>query len=73
VTLPQRLPKWWRPIQEEFPDWRGWAGEDDRYYARLPGTKPLVVVNGATPEELRNEIIAKQQEREQEEGSTTGE
>jgi hypothetical protein len=59
VTLPERVPKWW-PYQAEFPDWRVWRGEDQRYYARLPGTDPLVIVRGQDPASLRDEIIREQ-------------
>jgi hypothetical protein len=53
--LEYRVPKWW-PYQEQFPQWRVWRGENKRYYARLPGTDPLVVVHGQDADELRDEI-----------------
>jgi hypothetical protein len=56
VILPERVPNWW-PYQGEFPEWRVWKGETKLYYARLPGTEPLVIVNGEDAEKLRDEII----------------
>jgi hypothetical protein len=53
--LPERVPKWWS-YQAEFPDWRVWRGEDQRYYARLPRTNPLVIVHGEDPADLRERI-----------------
>jgi hypothetical protein len=53
---PERAPRWW-PYQDEFPDWRVWQGQNKRYYARLPETKPLVIVNAADAQRLRDEII----------------
>jgi hypothetical protein len=54
--MPERVPGWW-PYQAEFPDWRVWKGEDQRYYARLPGTKPLVIVHGNDAADLRDQIL----------------
>jgi hypothetical protein len=54
--LEYRVPKWWRPYQGQFPHWRVWRGQDKRFYARLPGTDPLVIVHGRDAEELRDEI-----------------
>lgn len=59
AMLPERVPKWW-PYQDEFPDWRVWKGENKVYYARLPGTEPLVIVNAGDAEKLRDEIIREQ-------------
>lgn len=56
MTLPERVPKWWT-YQDEFPGWRVWKAENQRYYARLPGTEPLVIVHGEDPVSLRDEII----------------
>jgi hypothetical protein len=53
--LEYRVPKWW-PYQEQFPQWRVWRGENKRYYARLPGTDPLLVVHGQDADELHDEI-----------------
>jgi hypothetical protein len=56
VTLPKRVPRWW-PYQDEFPDWRVWKGEGQRYHARLPGTRPLIIVRGEDPASLRDAIL----------------
>lgn len=53
--LPYR--PWWQPYQDQLPEWRVWRGDNKRFYARLPGTDPLVIVNGQDAEELRDEII----------------
>jgi hypothetical protein len=54
--LEYRVPKWWQRYHAQFPDWRVWRGENKRFYARLPGTSPLLVVHGRDAEELRDEI-----------------
>lgn len=56
MSIPQRVPKWW-PYHNEFPDWRVHKGENQLYYARLPGTDPLVIIHAANTEALRDEII----------------
>jgi hypothetical protein len=61
VDLPYRVPKWW-PYQDEFPDWRVWQGMNKLYYARLPGTHPLVIVHGEDAAKLRDEIMRAEQE-----------
>jgi hypothetical protein len=53
---PERAPRWW-PYQDEFPDWRVWQGQNKRYYARLPGTEPLLIVNAEDAQKLRDEIV----------------
>jgi len=56
-SLPQRAPKWWQPYQNEFPAWRVWRGDNKLFYARLPGSDPLVIVHGENPESLLDGII----------------
>lgn len=62
VSLPERVPKWWKPYQDEFPDWRVHQGENKRLYARLPGTDPLVIVHAGDADALRAEIIREKAE-----------
>lgn len=66
MSIPQRVPKWWKPYAAEFPDWRVHKGENLRYYARLPGTDPLVIVHAEDAVKLREEIIRTQAKSEQE-------
>jgi hypothetical protein len=56
MSMPQRVPKWW-PHQAEFPDWQVWRGNNRLYYARLPGTSPLLIVRGEDATDLRDQII----------------
>jgi hypothetical protein len=65
MSIPHRVPKWW-PYQGEFPDWRVHKGENQLYYARLPGTDPLVIVHAENAAELRDEIVRAAGELEQE-------
>jgi hypothetical protein len=58
-----RPPRWW-PHYDEFPDWRLWRGENHLLYARLPGTKPLVIVHGTDVAELRDRIAGETARRE---------
>ena len=51
-----RVPVWWKCYQDEFPEWRAHKGTDQLYYARLPGTDPLAVVRGESPDDLRDQI-----------------
>jgi hypothetical protein len=53
--LEYRVPKWW-PYQQQFPEWRVWRGDNKHYYARLPGTDPLIIVHGQDADELRDQI-----------------
>jgi hypothetical protein len=69
MSIPQRVPKWWKPYADEFPDWRVHKGENRLYYARLPGTNPLVIVHAADAAALRNEIARAQSQLEQEQPS----
>jgi hypothetical protein len=57
MNVPQRVPKWWLPHLDEFPDWQVWRGTNRLYYARRPGTVPLVIVHGEDPADLRDQII----------------
>jgi hypothetical protein len=50
-----RPPRWW-PYRDEFPEWRLWRGDNQRFYARLPGTSPLVVVSGKDVADLRDQV-----------------
>jgi hypothetical protein len=57
MSVQYRPPNWW-PYQSEFPDWRLWQGDNKLFYARLPGTSPLVIVRAADVTGLRDEIIS---------------
>jgi hypothetical protein len=65
MSIPCRVPKWW-PYQDQFPQWRVHKGENQLYYARLPGTDPLVIVHAADTGGLREQIIRTQAELERE-------
>jgi hypothetical protein len=65
MSIPCRVPKWW-PYQNEFPQWRVHKGENKLYYARLPGTDPMLIVHAADADALRDEIIRTQANPEQE-------
>jgi hypothetical protein len=51
------VPIWWKPYAVEHPRWNVWLGSDRLLYASLPRSSPALVVRGADPMELRNEII----------------
>jgi hypothetical protein len=57
MSIPCRVPKWW-PYQDQFPKWRVHKGENGLYYARLPGTDPLVIVHAGDAGGLREQIAA---------------
>jgi hypothetical protein len=65
MSIPHRVPKWWKPYAAEFPDWRVHKGENQLYYARLPGTDPLIIVHAVDADALRDEIIRTQTKPEQ--------
>jgi hypothetical protein len=69
MSIPERVPQWWTPYAAEFPDWRVHKGENRLYYARLPGTHPLVIVHAADTAALRDEIIRARSQLEQEQPS----
>lgn len=53
------IPKWWKPHKGRFDEnWFAWRGDDRRYYAALHGSKPYIIVNRPTVEELINEVRA---------------
>jgi hypothetical protein len=47
-------PKSWF-YRDEFTERRFWRGDNARYYALLPGTNPLLIVNGQDVAELDSE------------------
>jgi hypothetical protein len=49
-------PVWWAPYVKGLPGWRVWAGETEGFYARLPGTNPLVVVHAENPGRLAQAV-----------------
>jgi hypothetical protein len=68
MSISCRVPKWW-PYQNEFPRWSVHKGENKLYYARLPGTHPLVIVHAADAAALRDEIIRAKSQLEPEQPS----
>ncbi len=62
-----QCPGWWKPHARGLPGWRAHQGEDSLYYARLPGTQPMVVVNAKTPEKLRDAVWDELRKMDQEE------
>jgi hypothetical protein len=56
-----RTPVWWAPFAKSLPGWRVWA-TDAGFYARLPHTSPLVVVEAENPGALCRAVRAKLRE-----------
>jgi hypothetical protein len=59
-------PTWWAPFAKGLPGWRAWAGETEGFFARLPGTRPLVVVQAENPGSLARAVRDKLREMDEE-------
>jgi hypothetical protein len=56
-------PTWWAPFADEFPCWHAWTGVAGLLYARLPRSSPPVVLRGADPGSVAEQIRAWYQRR----------